>query len=118
MAYQKKYELFLKHWFADYQTATRGMSGEEKAVYIELRDTYWIEGCKPMALENLHLHLGVKDKAFARMLQKAKGVETDGTHIWIPALDRQRAEALKQSERQANRGQGKPSLSTVPKTNE
>ena len=119
MAYQKKYELFLPHWFSDYLWQTRGMSFEEKGVFVELRDTYWMDGCEPMSLADLHIKLGCKKALVAKVIEKARGVDTeDGTHIKIPALDQQRQKALKFSEKQASRRKGALHLRCVPPTNE
>lgn len=114
MTYQKKYELFLPHWFSTYLWQTRGMNFEERGVFIELRDAYWVNGCKPMSLVDLHQRLGCTKRLLAKVIEKANGVNTeDGVHIIIPSLDEVQKKALQFSKKQSDRRKGKTQLRSI-----
>lgn len=104
MTYQKTFTLFRTHWFGDYRHNTHGMTHEQKGIYIDLLDQYWLNECQPLPMAKLHKSIGCTPARLQKVLELLHDLEDDGISITFPKIRKQWAKAKKKSDEQAANG--------------
>ena len=113
MPREKQFEQFYKLFFNDFIWAVKHLSPAEVATYIELTIEYWVNECQPLPIESLKSLISTSEGRLNGVLEKARGVVFDGTHVTIPKLDRQFKDAVEYSEKQAARRKGSGKLHAI-----